>query len=220
MSSARGLLATGVPPAPVWLLYIKYAILGLAVVVLALSAYACSFFGGGAAGFLIFIAIKTIIIYGGAIALEIYAPQYYFRIGLLIAYCLGVIFWLSAWAWAASTAAFWLSWAVYSHGTGGALAGCAALGAVAWILSIVNLVFFIKACLADAPPATGAHQAELGQVKQDPISTPSPAPAAAATEYPTGQYPQAEYAQPNPYPAEQQYPVQPTQPAQHYPAQQ
>lgn len=83
------------------------------------------------------------------------------------------------------------------------------------ILSIVNLVFFIKACLADAPPATAAHQAELGQVKQDPISTPSPTPAAAATEYPTGQY-----AQPNPYPAEQQYPVQPAQPAQHYPAQQ
>ena len=47
------------PPAPVWLLYIKYAILGLAVVVLALSAYACSFFGGGAAGFLIFIVSAT-----------------------------------------------------------------------------------------------------------------------------------------------------------------
>lgn len=52
---AQGLVATGVPPQPVWLLYIKIAILVLSLVVLALSAYSLSLFPVGAGGFDIFI---------------------------------------------------------------------------------------------------------------------------------------------------------------------
>ena len=39
---ARGLIAVGVPPQPLWLLFIKIAILVLSIVVLALGAYILS----------------------------------------------------------------------------------------------------------------------------------------------------------------------------------
>ncbi|KAK6853083.1 hypothetical protein PG995_009895 [Apiospora arundinis] len=41
----RGLMAPGVPPQPKWLIFIKGAIILLAVIVLALAAYALSLFG-------------------------------------------------------------------------------------------------------------------------------------------------------------------------------
>lgn len=79
---------------------------------------------------------------GGALALEIWAPHMFYRIIALVAYILSIIFWLSAWAWAASTAAFWLSsycyggYCVsltgYDKSEGSALAACAGLGALAW----------------------------------------------------------------------------------------
>lgn len=52
---AQGLVATGVPPQPLWLLYIKIAILVLSLIVLALAAYSLSLFPVGAGGFDIFI---------------------------------------------------------------------------------------------------------------------------------------------------------------------
>lgn len=71
--------------------------------------------------------------------LELGAPRYYYRIAALIGYILGIIFWLSAWAWAASVAAFWLSYVCsYGYcdgpfkGEGGSMAACAGLGAVVW----------------------------------------------------------------------------------------
>jgi membrane protein implicated in regulation of membrane protease activity len=86
--------------------------------------------------------IKTFIVIGGALAIEIWFPHMFYRLVALIAYILSIIFWLSAWAWAASTAALWLSTSCY-FGTcsspssyasreGGALAGCAGLGAIVW----------------------------------------------------------------------------------------
>jgi hypothetical protein len=58
----QGLVAVGVPPAPVWLLYVKIAILVLSLIVLALGAYSLSLYGGygyyvggGAGGLDIFI---------------------------------------------------------------------------------------------------------------------------------------------------------------------
>lgn len=196
--STRGLLAKGVPPQAQWLLFVKIAILVLSLVVLALAAYSISLFGSyyglvggaGVGGFLIFVTIKTFIVIGGATAIEIWAPHIFYRIIALIAYSLSIIFWLSAWAWAASTASIWLtSYCIfgtcsspsgYAKNEGGALAGCAALGAVIWILSIVNLFFFVRACLADPEGSNAQNQAELGQVKQEP--TPA--------SYPAGQYPQ------------------------------
>jgi hypothetical protein len=52
---AQGLIAVGVPPQPLWLLYIKIAILVLSLVVLAISAYALSLGPYGAGGLNIFV---------------------------------------------------------------------------------------------------------------------------------------------------------------------
>ncbi len=53
---------------------------------------------------------------------------------MLVGQILAIIFWLTAWAWSASVASIWLGGGYYyrSDAFGGALAGCAGLGAVAW----------------------------------------------------------------------------------------
>lgn len=199
---AQGLIAVGVPPQPLWLLYIKLAILILALIVLALGAYAVSllpFTTGGSGAMDIFIGILCFIVYGTAGALELWASQYFFRIGALVGYILTVIFWLAAWAWSASDASFWLNYYRYPS-LGGSLGGCAGLGAIAWILSIVHLAFFIRACVIDT--TAGSGQAELGQVK---------------AEVPAQQYQQPYAAQ---QPVQQPYPAQEPYPAQQYPPQQ
>ena len=57
---AKGLIATGAPHEPAWLLYVKGAIIVLSLVVLALSAYALSAFAyGGAPGFTIFLVSRA-----------------------------------------------------------------------------------------------------------------------------------------------------------------
>lgn len=85
-------------------------------------------------------AIWSFIVYGGGAALEIWAPQFYFRIGMLVGQVLAIIFWLTAWAWSASVASVWLGAWYTSKAFGGSLAGCAGLGAVAWY---VPLSFFL-----------------------------------------------------------------------------
>lgn len=82
-------------------------------------------------------AIWSFLIYGTALSLELWAQQFFFRIGALIVYILSIIFWLSAWAWSASEASIWLMSSAggyyrYNSNVGGALAGAAAVGAVAW----------------------------------------------------------------------------------------
>lgn len=84
-------------------------------------------------------AIWSFIVYGGAAAIEIWAPHFFYRIGALVGYILHIIFWLSAWAWSASAASFWLSY-TYGFGfydsawkrEGQALGACAGLGALIW----------------------------------------------------------------------------------------
>ncbi|KAK3307452.1 uncharacterized protein B0T15DRAFT_501953 [Chaetomium strumarium] len=203
---AQGLISVGVPPQPLWLLYIKIVILVLSLIVLALSGYALSISGphpaGHPGGLNIFIAILSFIVYGGALSLELWAAQYFYRIGALLGYIFTIIFWLSAWAWSASWAAIFLSAGAYSDemAFGGAMAGAAALGAIVWVLAIVHLAFFIRACVMDA---TGAGHAELGQMK--------------AGEVPPQQYQQQYQPVQQPYPAQQQpYDAQQYQ----YPAQQ
>jgi hypothetical protein len=60
------------------------------------------------------------------------APRSFYRIVAVVGYGLTVVFWLAAWAWSASSATVWLD---VDARVGGALAGCAALGAVAWYAS-------------------------------------------------------------------------------------
>jgi hypothetical protein len=194
--SGQGLIAVGVPPQPLWLLYIKLAILVLSLITLALAAYALSLWPVGAGGMDIFIAILSFIVYGTAGALELWAPRYFFRIGALIGYILTVIFWLTAWAWSASEASVWT--AIRATNIGGALGGCAGLGAITWILTIIHLAFFIRACIIDT--TAGSGQAELGQFK-----------AEGAPQQYQQPYPAQQPAQ-QPYPAQEPYPAQPQQP--------
>ncbi|CAK7225035.1 hypothetical protein SCUCBS95973_005724 [Sporothrix curviconia] len=184
----NGLLAVGVPATlPAFVFHLRIAIVGLSVVILALAAFAISVFGSyggylggytGVSGLLIFVVIKTWIVHGGLFFLEFKMPRYYYRLVALIAYCFSLIFWLSAWAWSASIASFWLSTVCYggvcgsvdsyAKKEGGALAACAGLGAVVWqhrVLSIVNIVLFIRASIQDPPVV---QQAELGQVGVTP----------------------------------------------------
>lgn len=61
MAQTSGLTARGVPPQPVFLFYIKIAIIVLSVIILALSAWSISISGGGyylgapAGAFMIFV---------------------------------------------------------------------------------------------------------------------------------------------------------------------
>jgi len=180
---------------PKWMLYLKIAILFFSLVILAVSAYGVSITYGysGAAGYMVFITVKTLLIFGAAVAVELLAPQLFFRILAFVVYLLSIIFWLSGWAWAASwAAAAWSGYYNCSRGGacsnyGAALAAVAALGAFTWILSIVHLVFFVKFCMAN-PQQTTPGNAELGNVKpeQQPYVTAAQYPAGQ----PAGQYPQ------------------------------
>ncbi|KAK4134744.1 hypothetical protein BT67DRAFT_449617 [Trichocladium antarcticum] len=221
----QGLMAKGVPPQPLWLLYIKIAILALSLIILALAAWHLSLFGGyayygsGAGGMDIFVAILSFIVYGGAAAVEIWAPQYFYCIGFFIGYILSIIFWLSAWAWSASSASAWLGLgSIYGYGNYGAsIAACAGLGAVVWVLTIVHFFFFTRACLensTDSGPGSGPGQAELGQVKHEAPPAEYQQPSQPELQPQQPQQPQQPYP-PQPYPP-QQYPVQQPSP---YPTQ-
>lgn len=162
------------------------------------------------------------IIYGLVLFIELRAQQWFFRIGAFVAYLLGIIFWLSGWAWAASWAGIYnVSYYgygfTYNYGPfGPVLAAIAGLGALVWILSIVNFVIFVRACLADpegngAAAATGVSAAEMGAVKPEAQVTSYPEPAygqqpAQGQQYPQQQYPAQQYPQ-QAYP-QQQYPAQ------------
>jgi len=193
-----GLTTTGVPESqPVWLLWVKFAIIGLSVVELALAAWAVSLCDGYAfcftssvGGFEIFLVIKTWIIYGLILFAELQAQHMFYRLVIIIASAISIVFWLSGWAWAASWASA-TSVIGYPNSVNGAMAGCAAVGAIIWILCIVHLVFFVMACNR-SPPAMapmGINHAELGNVQK---------PGAAVYEQPApyGQQPQPYQQQP------------------------
>ena len=204
----KELVATGPLPLPRWLIFTKGVIILFSVVILALAAYAISIHGGyyyyyssGVAGFLIFLvcvpspqlrdgtdtvslthslpqAIFTWIVYGGSTALEIWAPQWYFRIAVFVAYILSIIFWLTGWAWSASLASYMLSYISYYgpyKNYGLAMAGCAALGAVVWVLAIVNLVFFCMACFRKGDTERTGN-VELGETQKPVPATTRPIP--------------------------------------------
>lgn len=232
MANFSGLSAHGAPATqPRFLFFLKIAIIVLSIVVLALSAYAISlvgditggyygYVGAGAPGLLIFTVIWTWITYGVFLFFELKAPHMFYRIIAVIVWALSIIFWLSGWALAASHAASVMSvanmydgYSKYLNNTfydwykkyGGALAGCAGIGALVWILIIVHFVFFVRACMTDTT-TTGA---ELGNVQHKQETPGAPAPAAAPAQYQA----QPVYQQQQTYP-QQAYPQQQAYPAQ------
>ncbi|KAF6833027.1 hypothetical protein CPLU01_05823 [Colletotrichum plurivorum] len=200
-SSIRGLMGKGVPPTPTFFSILRFAVLVLSLAVLAACAYNLSLLGGysgsytGPPGFMLFVsscprddepvtnfplqAIFTLVVLGGAMALERFAPHLYFRLALLIAYGTNVLFWLSGWAWSASIAALFLGDACIGSTCfgptteekkyGGSMAAAAAVGAVNWVMMIIVLVYFVKGCLAD-PDCYGVstgHSSEMGSIKAE-----------------------------------------------------
>jgi hypothetical protein len=98
------------------------------------------------------------------------APQFYYRIGVLVGYILSAIFWLTGWAWAASWAAYILSFDNYDsydniRGAwklfGQTIAACAGISALIWVLCIITLVVFCRACVRSSGPSL-ARNTELG----------------------------------------------------------
>ncbi|KAH7261484.1 uncharacterized protein BKA55DRAFT_561458 [Fusarium redolens] len=164
-TSTHGLTVTGVPKMPFWFTILRGAAIVLSLGVLITAAYHLSllgswaqYYGGsGPAGFLIFDAIFTWLVLGSMLASEYFAPHLYMRLLFFGSLVLTAIFWLSAWAWAASWAAdFYRVYDDYGLGRangldawGATLAAGAALGAVTWVLVVVFTVFFVRACLAD-----------------------------------------------------------------------
>ncbi|KAJ2906347.1 hypothetical protein MKZ38_002063 [Zalerion maritima] len=173
----QGLTSKGPPQGPNIQQYLRIAVIALSVVSLVCAAVSLGIapWPFGAPGFVIFVAVKTFIIYGAIWFVELQVIHMYYRLGVMIAYCFNIIFWLSAWSWSASWAT---AYCLYYSGCAdnGAMAACAAFGAFTWVVSIAHLFFYIRSCLRDVPeqvpgPYNGAagfhNNAELGQVKQD-----------------------------------------------------
>ncbi|KAF5498005.1 hypothetical protein CGCS363_v008434 [Colletotrichum siamense] len=180
-ANIRGLMGKGVPPTPTFFSILRVAVMVLSLAVLAACAYNLSLLGGqasyaGPPGFMLFVSLFTLIILGGAMALERFAPQFYFRLALLIAYGVNVLFWLSGWAWSASIASLFLGntcigstcFGPTTEETryGASMAAAAGVGAVNWVMMIVVLFYFVRGCLAD-PDCYGistGHGAEMGSL--------------------------------------------------------
>ncbi|KAF0329936.1 hypothetical protein K4K61_008345 [Colletotrichum sp. SAR11_59] len=180
-ANIRGLMGKGVPPTPTFFSILRVAVMVLSLAVLAACAYNLSLLGGqasyaGPPGFMLFVSLFTLLILGGAMALERFAPQFYFRLALLIAYGVNVLFWLSGWAWSASIASLFLGntcigstcFGPTTEETryGASMAAAAGVGAVNWVMMIVVLFYFVKGCLTD-PDCYGistGHGAEMGSL--------------------------------------------------------
>ncbi|KAI8953766.1 hypothetical protein F4801DRAFT_83460 [Xylaria longipes] len=172
--SADRLVARGVPTLPKFFIYIIGLIILLSAIILALAAYAESLSGhyyyeSGAPGFLLFVSIWTWLIYGIMLAIGHYAPQFYYRIVVIVGQLLSVIFWITGWAWAASWASYTLSFDNYSPydsirgawmAFGKTVAACAGIGAGVWVLCIIALVVFCSACRRSSTSAP-ANDMEL-----------------------------------------------------------
>ncbi|KAL9942399.1 hypothetical protein D7B24_003414 [Verticillium nonalfalfae] len=231
----KGLNTRTHPHVPSWFFIVQLVVLALGLGVFIASAYSLSFFDGygyagaysGSPGFLLFAALLIFIVVGSHIVLERLFSQWYFRLAFVIGYALTIIFLLSAWAWAASIARLFNgdvcdAFGCYSNdgnGYGSAMAAGAALGAFAWVLLIVLLVFYILASLkegrGEVAPAATAADAEMGHVNKEAHQ-----PSVAA---PTEQLPQQQYQEQQPYQQQPYAPQDQTQqyaPQEQYPPQQ
>ncbi|EFQ31024.1 uncharacterized protein GLRG_06168 [Colletotrichum graminicola M1.001] len=181
----RGLTGKGVPPTPSLFAIARVATLVLSLAVLAASAFCLSLLGiysgsfTGPPGFMLFVALFTIVVLGGAIAIERFAAHLYFRIVMLVGYGLTCLFWLAGWAWSASIAKLFLGDTCIGRTCfgptteemryGGSMAGAAAVGAINWLLMGIVVFYFIKGCVADPDcygVATG-HESEMGSIKAE-----------------------------------------------------
>ncbi|KAM0328179.1 hypothetical protein ACHAQA_005586 [Verticillium albo-atrum] len=186
-NNLKGLNTRTHPNVPAWFFIVQLVVLALGLGIFIASAYCLSFFNGnayagawtGSPGFLLFTAILIFIVIGSHVVLQRFFSQWYFRLAFIIGYAFTIIFLLSAWAWAASIAGLFLGSNCYlgfcsgpsndEQSYGSSLAAGAALGALAWVLTIVLLVFYILASLKEGREgvAPAAADAELGHVGKE-----------------------------------------------------
>jgi len=189
-------MATGPPVLPKWLFYLRIAIIVLSLGVLIAAGVNVAAFdswtrwsaSSGPGGFLIFDVIFTWIILGTMLVFEFWYHQFYLRLAYVVLLPLAAIFWLSAWAWAASVASvFRGSYGDSFFGSddldrySSSIAACAALGAFTWVAIIVLTIFYIVACLRDNNDTV--HQTEMGMPSK---TETTPAPAAVPNNGATG----------------------------------
>jgi len=168
-----GITATGTLPLPKWLFFLRVAIIVLSLGVLIASAYnialwdeSVRIYGSSPPGFLIFCVIATWFILGTMLVFEFFFDRFYTRIAFVVLLVLDAIFWLSAWSWAASWAGQlddigrWLGGSDFYDRFYGSVAAAAALGAIVWVMIVVFIVFFVRACLRDG--TSGVQESELG----------------------------------------------------------
>ncbi|KAI1168822.1 hypothetical protein F5B18DRAFT_199356 [Nemania serpens] len=196
--SARGLVARGVPALPKAFAYVVGLIILLSIIILALAAYAESlsgnyYYDSGIPGFLLFISVWTWFVYGGTLAIGRYAPRIYYRICVLVGQLLSTVFWIIGWAWAASWAAYVLSFDNYGSydsirgawkAYGQTMAACAGIGALVWALCMLALGLFCSACMRSVASAQ-THHIELADASKPDIpqsQTVSPSSEAHATQ--------------------------------------
>jgi len=140
---------------------LKFVQIGLALLILALSAAAIGLLSGNGfiagPGYQIFVAIATFFINGYYLFATIRAPHLYHKIPILVLEVFQFLWWLSSW----TTLAYWAAWAsvwvedvfvsadgtIVSDGADKALAGvlgaAAFFAAVTWITFAVTMVVYI-----------------------------------------------------------------------------
>ncbi|KAL7629129.1 hypothetical protein AAE478_000648 [Parahypoxylon ruwenzoriense] len=110
--------------------------------------------------------IFTWIVYGVPTIIELIAPRFYYRLAVLVAYTLSAIFWLTGWTWGASWASYMNSFSGDNDNRdngglwntfGSVMGACAGLGALTWVLTVVELTFFCKACLQNPNSRYAGH---------------------------------------------------------------
>ncbi|KAI0974497.1 hypothetical protein F4678DRAFT_378999 [Xylaria arbuscula] len=188
----RKLVAGGVPALSNISTYLTALIIPLSTITLGLAAYADSLCGknyyyeSNAPAYLVFVSSWTLFVYAGVVVLARYAPRFYNRFGVLVCQALAIIFWMTGWVWAASWAAYTLSFDNYSPSDsirgpwksfGQTIAACAGIGSVVWVLCITAFIFFCYSCNYD-PSSAPRNSLELANVSKPNIprrQTPQPA---------------------------------------------
>ncbi|KAJ2895594.1 hypothetical protein MKZ38_006306 [Zalerion maritima] len=244
MAGLTAFTSKGAPQSsPMWRLYLRIAILVLAIIVLGLAAWAISLLdgnggfeqedsdssGGGfgfplskrldlsdvlsgdyttppgkePGGLLVYACVQILIVIGGTLAVEIFAPRMFYRLAVAIGYILTVIIALVGWAYMASSAKTWgdlkelVDEAPSLLGSSGsdvgnpvskihsAEAAAAGMGAFMWVLILVEVALFAMACMrepndqaGDGLPTTQMNvmpgKNESSQYASQPATSPPP----------------------------------------------
>ncbi|KAI6369288.1 hypothetical protein MCOR25_004469 [Pyricularia grisea] len=235
------LMSHGVPAGqPRWLTGIKVAMILLSLVIVGLSAFAITiiktfgerrFAGPGSAALFIFTAVKTVLLYVFALVVEKRVPRFFFRVLFVVSYGFSVFFWAATWVFGIRITRFWFLAADRFTDTsrfgdlsarlkkeGSVMAAVTAISFVVSVLTLVHMIFFVKACRSEGPAGPYAQQAELGQFpyKVDGQQGP-PMPPPQYPYYPQPAYGGQQPMYPQPPPGQQ--PMYPPPPSQYTPGQ-